>query len=334
MAFSVTSANLRLMGFAVLVVSAMAVSFSGQTSELLGASHNSGLIPSETICSGNVAPVDGSCLCSSHTQCQVDPDDYCAGPTCHFGPKQICIGNEEYNNWCGNPDDNEENLPYDNEENLPCCSGLYCISGYCDFPACGDGIVQPGEQCDDIGDSPDCDADCTYRTCGDGYINYAAGEQCDDQNTNQDDECNNYCEYPFCGDGAVNNGEDCDNGGICDASNGQACITNIECTDILACTHQASATCDNECLNKGSECGDGIIEGGEECDDGDDDNNVCDEQCNLVEREYFCCIELRTQCESSVEESQNCPLGKDKYYYTPGPGSSDEETQLNRCNID
>ncbi|UCC32531.1 MAG: hypothetical protein JSU86_09655 [Phycisphaerales bacterium] len=47
------------------------------------------------------------------------------------------------------------------------------------FPVCGDGNETPPEECDDGGESADCDADCTDVICGDGTINRTAGEQCD-----------------------------------------------------------------------------------------------------------------------------------------------------------
>jgi len=45
--------------------------------------------------------------------------------------------------------------------------------------ACGNGVLDPGEVCDDQGESPQCDADCTDPVCGDLTLNVAAGEQCD-----------------------------------------------------------------------------------------------------------------------------------------------------------
>src|SRR5690606_29837040 len=46
---------------------------------------------------------------------------------------------------------------------------------------CGDGIRNQaaGEDCDDAGDSEDCNADCTPVACGDNYVNEAAGEECE-----------------------------------------------------------------------------------------------------------------------------------------------------------
>lgn len=52
----------------------------------------------------------------------------------------------------------------------------------CEWAACGDGILGPGEVCDEGGASMTCDADCTAVACGDGQVNDAAGEACDDGN--------------------------------------------------------------------------------------------------------------------------------------------------------
>jgi hypothetical protein len=50
-----------------------------------------------------------------------------------------------------------------------------------DADECGDGIVTAGEDCDTGGvNTSTCDGgDCTVPVCGDGYVNAAAGEQCD-----------------------------------------------------------------------------------------------------------------------------------------------------------
>jgi len=46
--------------------------------------------------------------------------------------------------------------------------------------SCGNGIVEPGELCDDAGESAACNVDCTPVACGDGILNVTAGEECDD----------------------------------------------------------------------------------------------------------------------------------------------------------
>jgi large repetitive protein len=75
-----------------------------------------------------------------------------------------------------------------------------------DEPACGDGHVDAGEQCDDgnttSGDG--CSATCETEAppppppcCGDGHVD--AGEQCDDGNTTSGDGCSATCTLePVC----------------------------------------------------------------------------------------------------------------------------------------
>ncbi|HEX3760098.1 MAG TPA: hypothetical protein VHW23_15385 [Kofleriaceae bacterium] len=62
------------------------------------------------------------------------------------------------------------------------------------LPSCGDGVVQPGEDCDTSGESATCNEDCTTAMCGDGVINAAAGEQCDA--INQSLSCTTACKLP------------------------------------------------------------------------------------------------------------------------------------------
>ena len=63
------------------------------------------------------------------------------------------------------------------------------------FPAfCGDGNVDPGEECDKGAANSDtgaCKSDCTLAACGDGYK--GPGEGCDDGNNSNGDGCNKDC---------------------------------------------------------------------------------------------------------------------------------------------
>jgi hypothetical protein len=58
-------------------------------------------------------------------------------------------------------------------------------------PSCGNSIVDGTcEECDQGGfDTSVCDFNCTFAVCGDEYQNEAAGEGCDDGNTENDDGC-------------------------------------------------------------------------------------------------------------------------------------------------
>jgi len=83
---------------------------------------------------------------------------------------------------------------------------------------CGDGTLDPGEQCDDGSGNSDatpdaCRTDCRNAYCGDGIID--TGETCDDGSNNSDsqaDACRTTCVPAFCGDGAQDTTEICDDG--------------------------------------------------------------------------------------------------------------------------
>lgn len=59
--------------------------------------------------------------------------------------------------------------------------------------ACGDGVVEAGEECDDGNDSDadPCGTDCNRILCGDGIVE--AGEECDDGNRADEDGCSPFC---------------------------------------------------------------------------------------------------------------------------------------------
>ncbi|MCP4448146.1 MAG: hypothetical protein GY811_22835 [Myxococcales bacterium] len=91
-----------------------------------------------------------------------------------------------------------------------------CV-GSCVLATCGDSFVQDGvEDCDSGGVAVvDCDVDCTLPECGDGDLNMASGEECDDGDDIDNNECRNDCTAAVCGDGILVAGlEDCDDGNI------------------------------------------------------------------------------------------------------------------------
>ena len=108
---------------------------------------------------------------------------------------------------------------------------------------CGDGIVGADEACDGGGEATaDCDADCTEVVCGDGVVNSAAGETCDDGNTEVEAcdygesscvVCGSACtevagEVLYCGNGTVEGDEACDEAGDTSAP---ADCTEADCGD-------------------------------------------------------------------------------------------------------
>lgn len=71
---------------------------------------------------------------------------------------------------------------------------FFCTTRSEPTDSCGNGEDDPGEYCDDDGEfSESCDSDCTLPYCGDGLANEAAGEECDDGNTNDNDVCDSEC---------------------------------------------------------------------------------------------------------------------------------------------
>ena len=140
--------------------------------------------------------------------------------------------------------------------------------------SCGDGIVQAadGEECDDNnGNSGDgCSVLCLQERgfCGDGVLQYGLGEQCDAGKANGQPQadCDSHCAYvrlPSCGDGIVDPATE-----LCDegAENGDA-----------------GSSCRANCILP--RCGDGIRDWNEQCDDGNNlDKDVCTSDCKVPVR--------------------------------------------------
>jgi cysteine-rich repeat protein len=165
---------------------------------------------------------------------------------------------------------------------------------------CGDGNVNPGEECDDGNnvDTDSCTNGCQNAVCGDGVVQEGV-EECDDSNTVDDDTCHNDCtlnqDYinDICGDGVATGDELCDDG---NDSNLDECLNDCTpntCGDGHVCT-ACGEDCDDgntintdSCLNTcvDAACGDGVHAPslGEECDDGNqNDNDDCLNNCDIA----------------------------------------------------
>jgi cysteine-rich repeat protein len=120
---------------------------------------------------------------------------------------------------------------------------------------CGNGIVEEPEECDDGNESETdtCSSNCTRPSCSDGVRQ--TSEECDDGNANNNDDCLNSCKNPTCGDGILHNlgsgREICDDG----EDNGPF-----------------PARCSPECTL--IKCGNGELDPGDECDDGEANSTV------------------------------------------------------------
>ncbi|MFO7177081.1 MAG: DUF4215 domain-containing protein [Pseudomonadota bacterium] len=148
----------------------------------------------------------------------------------------------------------------DNGSGLPGSCEAGC-GGRVPLPTCGDGRLDPGEQCDE-GDENGaeggvCDALCRWA-CGNGIKD--PGEECDDGvNDGSYGTCNEDCTLaPYCGDGKKNGPEECDEGD----DNEEDPYGKGACT--TSCT-------------RAPYCGDGRVQErfGEECDGGPRCTSAC-----------------------------------------------------------
>ncbi len=137
----------------------------------------------------------------------------------------------------------------------------------CEDAVCGDGIVRldvpfgepEWEGCDAPDDPQRCTDDCVPLRCGDGELD--PEEECDDGNDVDDDACTNACAPAACGDGVLRAGVEPGDEGyeVCDDGNDR------DTDDCLSdCTE---AACGDGFLNEGEEgCDDGNLRDGDGCD--------------------------------------------------------------------
>jgi len=169
---------------------------------------------------------------------------------------------------------------------------------------CGNGQVDPGEDCDIDDEDEIIGQSCTYNClrpgnvntgegagqCGNGIEETKEGEECDDGNTGNGDGCSSVCLWEgspatppsgvkgvsWCGSGDVTNGEECD----IDITTSTADPINesqIGCSS--QCLHEGTELAQSWCDKNGdllaeaetvcetaiSVCGNSILESGEEC---------------------------------------------------------------------
>jgi cysteine-rich repeat protein len=153
------------------------------------------------------------------------------------------------------------------------CNLGVCASHACIPIVCGNGRVEPGEQCDDgntaAGDG--CSPTCQLERCGNGITD--PGEECDcgdsvtakpecSGHANSDDDvtspCRRNCTLRRCGDGIVDPPEQC-----------EGTVIGLTCDDFGF--YSGTLTCTSFCTistaDCSSRCGDGILDAAkEQCD--------------------------------------------------------------------
>ncbi len=163
---------------------------------------------------------------------------------------------------------------------------------------CGNGKIETGEECDDGNktDGDGCSKDCKIEktetaVCGNGKIE--TGEECDDGNKTDGDGCSKDCKIEKkdeesgayvadvkpnpgpetkCNDGKHEAGEVCD-----PIYNGQYFIDNVSRN---CYKDETTGKCVLESVEGKKNCGNGILDDGEECDDGNTgDGDGCSRNC-------------------------------------------------------
>ena len=179
--------------------------------------------------------------------------------------------------------------------------GLSCIED--SGGQCGNGAIDPDEECDDgsrnSDSAPDaCRTNCTVPHCGDGVAD--SGEDCDLNDFrsatcqslglgNGDLQCTPDCTLDrsgcTCGNGAVDPGEECDYGRDNSDTEPNACRTN--------CTV--------------AHCGDGVTDLGEECDDGPQNSDSEPDACRTNCITHYCGDGV-ADSDEDCDDANNNPL--------------------------
>ncbi|MFN8546139.1 MAG: vWA domain-containing protein [Candidatus Binatia bacterium] len=264
---------------------------------------NQQLDPGEECDPPNTPTCDGQCqrvpICGDHNVDAPEtcdpPDGVSCSPTCQMIQcgDGVTQGQEE----CDPP---SPGLCDGNCQRVPVCGDgfidtppetceppntLTCYSD-CTLIACGNGRVEPGEECEPSNPTPPCDQNCQrVPICGDGFLD--TPEACDPPNQTN---CTPQCQLSVCGNEVLEPGEECDGSAFgsftcaplpCQC--GPSCVRTPVCGDgqvdgFEQCEPPNSSNCDGSC--RLISCGNGIVQPGEECEP--PNTNLCDASCQRV----------------------------------------------------
>ena len=189
--------------------------------------------------------------------------------------------------------------------------------------ACGDGVLEAGEGCDDgnIIDGDPCNSSCLIRTgnpCNADPAGLLDSASCASGICDSSGGFPGFCQpAPRCGDGTLDAGEGCDDGNL---TNGDGCSAGCLVEDGSACNDAApgnlgaSSCLGGMCDTSGGTpgvcgappplCGNSILEAGEGCDDG---GLVAGDGCDAA-----CLVEDGSACNASAPGSlgaSSCSTG-------------------------
>ena len=172
------------------------------------------------------------------------------------------------------------------------------------FPECGNGIRDPGEECDNGLENSDepgipgitCRTDCVFARCQDGIVD--EGEICDDGNASVGDYCSPDCQTRtgYCGDGIQQTNEICDPGLEPYCADDCSGIAGY-CGDGIKQSHEVCDKaepgegggegigpyyCNVNCKEIMGSCGDGEVQLNEKCDNGSNNGRYgyCNSTCS------------------------------------------------------
>jgi len=168
-------------------------------------------------------------------------------------------------------------------DNTFCGTTGFCKTGVCTQPTCGNGIVERGEDCDG---GTGCKADCHWL-CVNPATDCAAAPACDKEQCTAQHTCQ----------------------AVADSSqNGQMCGTN--------------GTCNNgTCQAGGAVCGNGVVEGSEQCDfgAGNGPGTGCEAGCTFSCQSNANCVDTNAcnGTETCAAVTVNGHAGQKCYAGTP-----------------
>lgn len=187
----------------------------------------------------------------------------CAARLCLYGLLVGCDSGAPSPD-AGAPDSGTASVCQAAADGTPCGDTLICASGACVVSRCGDGIVD------------------------------AAREACDDGNSTSLDGCEPTCACSCAADPACSNGDPCDGEETCVLAGAcGVCVAGDGLPDGAACVTSAvtAGVCSaSECVAPG--CGNGVVESGEQCDDGGaSSGHGCEADCTFTCEEDAQCTD-------------------------------------------